>query len=73
MTERSTVLVIGTADTKADEMKFLRACIEKVGGRPVEVARRGSGRFGPCASEGSNSMKLIPNQSWRTWMGSTPG
>jgi len=31
MTERYTVLVIGTADTKADEMKYLRACIEKVG------------------------------------------
>jgi uncharacterized protein (UPF0261 family) len=31
MTERPTVLVIGTADTKADEMKFLRTCIEKVG------------------------------------------
>lgn len=30
-----TVLVIGTADTKADEMKFLRACIEKVGVRAI--------------------------------------
>jgi uncharacterized protein (UPF0261 family) len=30
-----TVLVIGTADTKADEMKFLRACIEKVGVKAI--------------------------------------
>ncbi len=35
MTEQSTVLVIGTADTKADEMKFLRTCIEKIGVRAL--------------------------------------
>lgn len=29
------VLVIGTADTKADEMKFLRACVEKVGVKAI--------------------------------------
>jgi uncharacterized protein (UPF0261 family) len=32
---RSTVLVIGTADTKAEEMQFLRSCIEKIGVKAV--------------------------------------
>ena len=31
MRELGTVLVIGTADTKAEEMQFLRTCVEKVG------------------------------------------
>lgn len=31
MTKLKNVLVIGTADTKAEEMKFLRTCIERVG------------------------------------------
>ena len=35
MIEEPTVLVIGTADTKADEMKFLRTCIEKIGVRAL--------------------------------------
>lgn len=47
MRDIETVLVIGTADTKADEMQFLRSCIEKVGLRAImmDVGVLGAARF----------------------------
>jgi len=35
MRAQSRILVIGTADTKADELLYLKACIEKVGGKAL--------------------------------------
>jgi uncharacterized protein (UPF0261 family) len=44
-----TILLIGTVDTKSDEIAFMRACIEQAGGRAVvmDVGVLGRGRITP--------------------------
>jgi uncharacterized protein (UPF0261 family) len=37
MTQQKTILVIGTYDTKSDELNYLRSCIERQGGRTVTM------------------------------------
>lgn len=49
MTAARTILLIGTVDTKSDEIAFLRSCIEHAGGRALvmDVGVLGRGGFTP--------------------------
>ncbi len=53
MGSKARILVIGTADTKADELLYLQACIEKVGGTAliVDVGILGEPPFTPAYSK----------------------
>ncbi|MCH8072911.1 MAG: Tm-1-like ATP-binding domain-containing protein [Proteobacteria bacterium] len=53
MVRKSRILVIGTADTKADELLYLKSCIEKVGGTALimDVGVLGDPPFTPAYSK----------------------
>ena len=53
MVKKARILVIGTADTKADELLYLKSCIEKVGGTALimDVGVLGDPPFTPAYSK----------------------